>query len=135
MTTNQLVLYLGCKISVTIKGVTERKIKKLVGIQQSWTGDNIATVMAEDRDRLYTFDVSEIKPILKPLSRISDDHKREVKKLMQGMKQDNLLPPIQTGRHLELYIHKDNVKVIDFLRSRGYAVGLSEEDYIKEGEK
>jgi hypothetical protein len=74
-------------------------------------------------------DPTGVKLILTPLSKITEEDLNEISEQILVSPGD--LKDILRGRFMTQVLSiNESVHVIDFLRSRGYAVGLNQEEYI-----
>lgn len=114
-----LHFYIGCECVTLIdddfvevgilKGVTESEVtpSKMIAI----TGNGFDEWFVED-----------IKPILRPLSSMTEEEKREYRKSIHGISTDNILPEISAGRLIKEHHSLKSAECTRWLLSKHFDV-------------
>jgi len=105
-------LYLGCRIKIGESDKIENI--KMVSAFSICTGTNFHEVP-------LWYKTSACKPILRPLSSMTEEEKEDLKIVMgPSWSGENLLPIIESSRHLNLFFNKTNPTVVAWLLKKGF---------------
>lgn len=63
---------------------------------------------------------SDLKPILRPLSDMTEEEKTEYKAKFNGMESTNILPEIRAGRLINFHLNSKSPFEVAFLLSKGF---------------
>lgn len=65
-------------------------------------------------------EIAQAKPILRKLSDMTEEEKKELRKIMSNAGSVNMLPEIRTSNVLQLFFNAENPKIMLWLLQRGF---------------
>ena len=108
--------YLGCEIQFR-----DKSVGKLTAVLNTHNGTWVSTIdYGLPKSEWHHSDI--IKLILRPLSDMTEEEKKEVKKISSVSQGINLLPEIPAGRLLNIYHPSCAPQMIKYLLSRGFDI-------------
>lgn len=99
-----LHLYIGCQAEFTSLG----------------GGKNIMKLTGHDCDYQHADSKWYPKPILRPLSDMTEEEKMEYKAKFNGMDSTNILPEIRAGRLINFHLNSKSPYEVIYLLSKGF---------------